>query len=105
MGYGGRMRRRTHGFDDFVDEAYARAHFLVRIRNNQTMQILLRIIRKRIRPRLTLLNTPLAPDRNLRPALPLHLLQTVSSRSNQKAEEIDLGELFDGNVDLFLRAM
>jgi len=67
------------------------------------MQLILSIVSDVLRSTLPLFHTSLPSNRDLRSTLPLHRLERVSTRSNQKSEEVDLGELLDGDVDLVLR--
>ena len=47
---------------------------------------------------LPFFDTPFAPDANLGTAVPLHLLETVTTRTDKETKEVDLRELLDGNV-------
>ena len=69
------------------------------------MEIFLGVLGVLIRPGLPLFNATLPSDTNLGAAVSLHLLQTVTARTDEQAEEVDLRELLDGNVDLLRRAV
>jgi hypothetical protein len=68
------------------------------------MQILVLVARKRLWTTLALLHTALSTDRNLGATLPFHLLERITSRSDEQTEKVNLGELFYGDIDLFLGA-
>jgi len=64
------------------------------------MEIFLGVLGVLIRPGLPLFDAALPSDANLGAAISLHLLQTVTARTDEQTEEVDLGELLDGDVDL-----
>lgn len=66
------------------------------------MEVLLAVIRESIWSSFAFLHTTLAPDTDFSATLPFHLLQTVTTWANKQAEEINLGEFLDRNVDFFL---
>lgn len=97
--------RRTHDLDDTVDELDALLNFLLAVAGDQTVQlIVLVVLESSSRPPLALLDTALAANADLGSALPLHLLERVTTRADEETEEVDLGELLDGDIDLVLRA-
>lgn len=69
------------------------------------MKIFFSILRVLIRTSLAFLDTTLAPNTDLSPALPLHFLQAVTARTDEKTEEVDFRELLDGYVNLFRRTL
>jgi hypothetical protein len=69
------------------------------------MEFFLGIIGEGFGPCLALLDGALSANTNLRPGLTLHLFERVTTRANQKTEEIDLRELLDRDIDLFLRTL
>ena len=97
---GSTLRRATHGFDNPVDQPHAGNNLFLSVSCNKTMEIFLRVLGILIRPGLSLFNAALPSDANLGAAISLHLLQTVTARTDKQAEEVDLGELLDGDVDL-----
>jgi hypothetical protein len=64
------------------------------------MEVFLSIVCVLIWASFSLLHTSLTTDTNFRSALTFHLFQTVSARPDEQAEEINLWEFFDGDVDL-----
>lgn len=95
-----RYWRGAHRFDDFVDQLNAQSHLLLGVRHDETVEILLSVIGELVRARLALLHTALPANADLRAAFTFHLLQAVAARADKKTEEVDLGELFDGDIDL-----
>jgi len=93
-------RKATHGFDNPVDQPHAGNNLFLSVSCNKTMEIFLGILGVLIRPGLPLLDAALPSDANLGAAVSLHLLQTVTARTDKQAEEVDLGELLNGDVDL-----
>ena len=69
------------------------------------MEIFLRVLGVLIRPGLPLLDATLSSDANLGATVSLHLLQTVTARTNEQTEEIDLWEFLDRDVDLLRRTV
>ena len=51
------------------------------------------------------LNATLATNADLGSALPLHLLQAVTTGTDEETEEIDLRELLDRDINLFRRTL
>ena len=52
-----------------------------------------------------LLDTTLSSNADLGTALSLHFLQTVTTRTDEETEEVDLGKLLNGDVDLLRRTL
>ena len=69
------------------------------------MEIFLGVLGVLIRPGLPLFDATLPSNTNLSATVSLHLLQTVTARTDEQAEEVNLRELLDGNVDLLRRAV
>ena len=90
----------THSFDNLVNHFHAGCDLVLSVSCNKTMEIFFRVFSVLIRPGLPLFDASLASDANLGATVPLHLLQTVTARADKQAEEVDLGEFLDGNVDL-----
>ena len=95
----------TYRLDNLVNEVDTRADLLVRVGDDKTMQVLLRIVRKRIRTGLPLFDTALPTNTNLRTTLPLHLLQTIPTWTNQQTNEVNLRELLDRDINFFRRTL
>ena len=74
----------TYRLDDVVDELLGLVDLLLRIRHDQAVQVLLLVAGVScVRSSFTLLDGALATNRNLCAGLRLHLLEGVSSRSNE----------------------
>ena len=97
--------RGTHGFDNPVDQFHAGGNLILSVSCNKTMEIFFRVFGVLIRPSLPLLDASLSSDAYLGATVPLHLLQTVTAGTDQQAEEVNLGEFFDRDVDLLRRAV
>ena len=67
------------------------------------MQVFLRVVCEAVRPAFAFLDTTFTANTNLGTTLTFHLLQAVTARANEQAEEVDLGELFDRDINLLLR--
>jgi hypothetical protein len=67
------------------------------------MKIFLAVFRESIRSAFTFLYTAFSTNTDLRAAILFHFFQAITTRSNEKPEEVDLGEFLDRNVNLFLR--
>jgi len=98
-------RKGTHGFNNPVDQPHAGNNLFLSVSCNKTMQIFLGVLGVLIRPGLPLFDAALPSDANLGAAVSLHLLQTVTARTNKQAEEINLRELLDGDVNLLRRTV
>lgn len=74
----------TYRLNDVVDELLGLVDLLLRIRHDQTMQVLLLVAGVScVRASFTLLDGAFATNRNLCARLGLHLLERVSTRSNE----------------------
>ena len=69
------------------------------------MEILFRVFGVLIRPGLPFFNAALPSNTNLGTAVSLHLLQAVTARTDEQTEEVDLGELLDGDIDFLRRTV
>lgn len=97
----------THNFNDRIDQLDTFAYFVLSIGDDETVQVFVVVVRRAphaIRSTLSLLDRTFASNRDLGARLPLHLLQRVATRTDEETEEVNLGELFDGNEHLFLRS-
>ena len=97
--------RWTHSFNNPVDQPHAGNDLFLSVSCNKTMEILLGVLGVLIRPGLPLFDATLPSNTNLSATVSLHLLQTVTARTDEQAEEVNLRELLDGNVDLLRRAV
>ena len=82
--------------------------FLLRFGQDEAVQVFLGIFSELIWTSLALFNAPFSSDTDFCTTLFLHILQAITTRAHEKTEEVDLGELFNGNVYLFrwtLRAL
>lgn len=98
-------KRIAYRLNNLIDHFHTSSDLLLRFSEDQAMEVLLSIIGKLVRASLALLYTALATNADLGPTVPLHLLQTVTTRSDQQTEEIDFGEFLDGNVDPLRRTL
>lgn len=74
----------TYRLDNVVNELLGLVDLLLRVRHDQAMQVLLLVAgMSGVRSSLTLFDGSFATDRNLRARLGLHLLEGVSTRSNE----------------------
>ena len=87
-------------FDDLIDQFNTSGDFVVGVSGNETMKIFFSIFGVLIWSGLAFLDTAFASDADLCAAIPLHLLQTITTRTDKQTEEIDLRELLDRDVDL-----
>ena len=79
------MERRTHGFDDVVDKLLRLVDLLLRLRHDETVQVLLLVAGVRgVGSALALLDGALASDGDLGAGILFHLLQSVATRANEQ---------------------
>jgi hypothetical protein len=97
--------KKTYRLDDLVDQVDTGPDLLHIFASDKTMEFFLGIVGEGFGPCLALLDGALSADTDLRPGFTLHLFERVTTRANQKTEEIDLRELLDRDVDLFLRPL
>ena len=91
----------THCFNDPINHLDTSGHLFFRVSHNETMQVFFSIFCVLIRLPFTLFHTSFAANANFSTTLPFHLLETVATRANQEAKEIDFWKLFDWNVNFF----
>jgi len=66
------------------------------------VKVFLGVVSELVGARLPLLHATLASNADFSPAIALHFFQAVASRADEQAEEVNLRELLDWNID-FLR--
>jgi hypothetical protein len=88
-------------FDNPVDHFDASRHFLFTFTENKAMKVFFGIICILIGSSFSLFDTPFPSDADLGTTFPLHFLQAITTGTNEQTEEINLGEFFDRNVNLF----
>jgi hypothetical protein len=69
------------------------------------MKVFLRVVSILIRSSLSFLDTSFPTDADFGTTFPLHFLQAITTGTNKQTEEINLGEFFNGNVNLFGRTL
>jgi hypothetical protein len=94
------MERKTDRLDNRVDELDAVLNNLLRLAGDQAVKLVVLVLLAVTGTTLPLLNRTLSTNRDPRSRLTLHLLKRVTTRTNEQSEEVDLGELLDGDVDL-----
>ena len=95
----------TYRLDNLVNHLHTCCNLLWRVSSYQTVEVFFGVLCVLLGSSFTLLDTALATNADLGAAVSLHLLQTVTARSNEQTEEVNLRELFDGNVDLLGRTL
>lgn len=74
----------TYRFDDIVNQLLRLVDLLLRVRHDQTMEILLLVAGVScVRTSFALFHRAFATDSDLRTGLGLHLLQSIASRANK----------------------
>lgn len=96
---------RIYRFNNSVDHLDTSRHFFLGLTKNKAMKIFFCIICILIRSSLALFDTPFPSNADLCTALPLHFLQTVTTRTNKQTKKVDFWEFFDRDVDLFRRSL
>ena len=99
------QQSRTYRLNDLVDQSDASSDFLLRVSSYKTVKIFLGIFGVLFWSSFSFLNATLATNADLGSALPLHLLQAVTTGTDKETEEIDLRELLDRDVNLFRRTL
>jgi hypothetical protein len=94
---------RRSSFNDVVNELFRLVDFLLGVRHDQAVQVLLLVAGVScVRSSFALLDGALATNSNLCAGLRLHLLERVSTGANEKANEIDLWIVIDWHIDFLL---
>lgn len=91
----------SYCFNDPVDHLHTCCNFLFRISENETVEIFFCIVSVLVRTSFAFLYASFATDTDFGTAFPLHLLQTVTTRTDKKTKEIDFREFLDRNVNFF----
>lgn len=97
------LRHAGGGVDDLLDQLDCSSNLLLVLGDNQTVEIVLGGgLEGDISPALSLLDTASASNTDFGSRFLLHLLESLSSGSQQLADKVDVRVLVDGNVDHLL---